>query len=246
MTLSSNDWNRIERFVGYGREDAPVVFVGIEEGLSSESNLGRDLVRRSKFESIMDLQLAHKGIEGTERFFNSSRPQCQRTWRPMCHLMLRRRDLTAKPTRELRSAYQAAELGRENGDTLLTELLPYPHRTTGDWLYKELRRYQIRKEYEADMLPTRLELLSRVLAKWPRELIVCYGKGNWHRFKCLIHKTFCAPSVEWASHQKASCVSAVVNGTRVVLTTHFSSKEFNSEDQLATFAAVAIGRARRT
>src|ERR1700728_1505894 len=95
------DWNRIETFIGYGREDAPVVFVGIEEGLSEEESLEGDLLRRSAFESIMDLQLAHQGIAGTDRFFDADRPKSQRTWCAMCDLVLRRRAHAIKPNRRL-------------------------------------------------------------------------------------------------------------------------------------------------
>jgi hypothetical protein len=240
MSLSTDKWNRIERFIGYGRQDAPVVFVGIEEGLSKESALETDLLRRAEFDSIMDLRVAHRGIAGADRFLDIGNPACQRTWRPMCDLMLRRRDASSTPTLKMRSQYQAAELGAVDGDTLLTELLPYPHRKTGDWLYKELRPHKTRKEYEASVLPIRLEVLSEAMRQWPRELIVCYGKANWPRFRCLIQKAFRVELVQWVPHRKPSCESAMIDGARVVLACHLSSKEFNSEQQLADLAAVAL------
>ena len=39
MKISGINWHVIESFVGYGCRDAPVVFIGIEEGLADESAL---------------------------------------------------------------------------------------------------------------------------------------------------------------------------------------------------------------
>lgn len=36
------DWGRIEHFIGRGRREAPVVFVGVEEGLESPEELDAD------------------------------------------------------------------------------------------------------------------------------------------------------------------------------------------------------------
>jgi hypothetical protein len=47
MSSTAINWERIESFIGYGRRDAPVVFIGMEEGLADKSALKNDLIRRS-------------------------------------------------------------------------------------------------------------------------------------------------------------------------------------------------------
>jgi hypothetical protein len=62
------NWERIETFIGFGRHDAPVVFIGMEEDLRSRDELNGDLLIRSSYDRpIMDLKEAHRAIAGTDR-----------------------------------------------------------------------------------------------------------------------------------------------------------------------------------
>lgn len=233
-------WSRIENFVGYGRRDAPVVFIGLEEGLSQPETLQEQLAIRAGFAPVMDLKAAHASIPGTARFFDPVRPKCQRTWRPMCDLLLRREDPEhLAPTAQLRGHYQATRLGRTHGETLLTELLPYPHVRADHWVYGD--RYATRQDYEAALLGERLQLLSTELAAAKRELIVCYGASRWPAFKQLMQLTFGLGAGDWSTELGGAVQVAESGGTRIVLTHHFSGRQFNSEAQLADFAQIALG-----
>ncbi len=230
-TRNGIDWERIENFVGFGRFDAPVVFVGIEEGLASEEHLSSDLTRRSGFEPTMDLRKAHEGIADTDKWFGPSKIKCQRTWRPMCDLMLRRGG-TLSPTLQTRNEYQALRLGRSNGDTLLMELLPYPHKKNTRWLYARFGRYPTREAYERAMVPKRKELIRNALAQAKREIVVCYGKDHWPQFMPLF------AGAVW--QDRSPFQSTSIGGTRVVLAPHFRRKEFNTDQQLASFGGIAL------
>jgi hypothetical protein len=109
------DWQRIEEFIGFGRRDASVVFIGMEEGLKEAERLDEDLEVRSRYvTAVMDLKAAHDVIAGTERYFDPDRAPRQPTWRVMANLMLRREDLP-QPTgdaKSFRSAIRAALLSR--------------------------------------------------------------------------------------------------------------------------------------
>jgi len=226
------DWKRIEEFIGFGRLDAPVIFIGMEEGLKDAGALDEDLAVRSRYgQPVMDLKDAHLGIAGTERYFDPDRAPRQPTWRVMVDLMLRRGgDKT--PTGVDRRRYRATNLGRSRGDSLLTELLPYPHPKRTDWLYKRFGRYATREEYAQEMLPRRCKLLQSAIASAPRELIVCYGKANWPEFQGLFDP------VPWADVGPFRVGEK--NDTRIVLSTHFSGYGFNTDVQLAELARVAI------
>ncbi len=222
------DWKRIEQFVGYGRIDAPVIFIGMEEGLSRDDSLDEDLRIRSRFDRVMDLKEAHTGIAGAERLFDPARTKCQRTWRPMCDLMLRREGTTS--TCETRNQYQATNLGRKNGDTLLCELLPYPSRNASAWTYSE--RFDTREAYRRAMLPRRTRLLRGVISEAKRSLIVCYGKSDWRQFEAL----FEGPRM----NERGPFRVGSSNGTRILFAPHFSARAFNTDEQLKTFADAAL------
>jgi hypothetical protein len=213
--LTEADWSRIETFIGYGRADAPVVFIGMEEGRAAGSNLGEDLLGRAQSQSIASL---------------GRHERTQRTWRPMCDLMLRRSGI-ASPTAEQRLVYQKARLGRPSGETLLTELMPYPSTRIADWPYAaEPYLRGTRPEYMARCLPERIELLKGVLALAERELVICYGKGHWGHFARLFDCELTANGAYRIGR---------VGPTTVALVPHFCSRAFNSDGQMAALAEVA-------
>jgi hypothetical protein len=230
--MMTPDWAKIEDFIGFGRNDAPVVFIGMEEGLKDAGELDEDLAIRSRYgQPIMDLKDAHKGVAGTENYFEPDRAPRQPTWRVMADLMLRRAGKNA-PTGPDRRRYRALDLGRSHGDSLLTELLPYPHPKRSDWLYERFGRYKTRDDYTRDMLPRRRTLLRSVIASAQRDLIVCYGKGNWPEFQDLFD------DVTWTDIGPFRVGGE--RGARIVLTTHFSGYGFNTDAQLAELANVAM------
>lgn len=210
--LTEADWSRIETFIGYGRADAPVVFIGMEEGRAADSDLDADLRGRAQSQSIASL---------------GRHERTQRTWRPMCDLMLRRSGI-ATPTAEERLKYQLEELGRPNGETLLAELMPYPSTRIADWAYAaEPYLRGTRPEYMARCLPERIALLKSVLASAERELIVCYGKGHWGHFFRLFDCELIADGAFRIGR---------TGRTKVALVPHFCSRAFNSDAQMNALA----------
>jgi len=231
------NWDRIENFVGYGNRAAPVVFIGMEEGLKEEDGLLGDLLVRSRWpDRVMDLEKAHEGIAGTELSFDPERAPKQPTWRVMSDLMLRRGGNSA-PTRVDRKRYRTLRLGRAGGDTLLAELLPYPNKKydkSETWLYRQFGQYNDRHEYEKALLGPRKQLLREALAWHPRKLVVCYGKHHWEHFQGLFD------GVRWRDIGPKFRVGEG-GVSRVILTTHFSDRGLNTDVQLAELAATALG-----
>jgi hypothetical protein len=226
------DWDRIETFIGFGRRDAPVVFIGMEEGLKDASALDEDLRIRSTYEApVMDLKEAHRGVAGTERYFDPERAPRQPTWRVMADLMLRR-DGNAAPSGDDRRRYRALRLGRADGDALLVELMPYPHPRASDWLYQRFGKFETRDDYMARMLPKRIALLRGVLAEAFRDVVVCYGKSYWPYYERLFDEVRFRDEPPFRIGDR--------DGTRVVLTTHFSDRGFNTDNDLAALGRVAL------
>ncbi|MBL0403843.1 hypothetical protein JKG68_07700 [Microvirga aerilata] len=209
--------------------DAPVVFIGMEEGLGSDQHLEEDLIRRSGYKDIEELKGGNR--------------KGQRTWRAMCDLMLRREGINDLNS-DKRNDYQAKKLGRAHGDTLLTELLPYPHNKASDWLYTPYGRYPDRQQYLKAMLPTRKGMLQDLLLQTRREIVVCYGKEHWPHYRDLF-----APEtspryrellrgIKWKDQKPFSV--AQMNETRIVLAPHFSSRAFNTSEQLRGLSRAAL------
>src|SRR5579863_1576119 len=219
------DWSCIERFIGYGNLDAPIVFVGMEEGLASTKALSEDLLLRSGFAPVMDAEVAHRGLAKGPSLF-SDKPRRQPTWRVMADVMLHYEGATFPSDKErarARKSYRAKRLGREACDSLLMELLPYPNKKKSEWLYSE--KYSNRDDYVAHVLPERLRLLSNALHQHDRRAIICYGRDDWKHFKALFPE-----DMRWTSVGRFDC--ATWKGAKVTLTDHFATKYFNTNDQL--------------
>lgn len=197
-------WTKIEEFIGYGRRDAPVVFLGMEEGAAIDTQA--DLRGRSTYDAIPDMDAGHR---------------YQPTWAKMSDLMLRRARVA--PTKALRAEYQAEHLGRSTGETLVAELLPYPNRRADHWHEVFHERFPTRKAYETVMIPKRKAMLRDVRREVPRQVIVAYGKTHWTQFCDLF------PEAKWTEVPpfKVSQVGCM----RVVLAPHFVSRAFNGQGE---------------
>jgi hypothetical protein len=212
-------WKKIERFIGYGNLNAAVAFVGMEESLDSEASLDDDLLARSQYSGdVVDLRFG--GQESVMQF--------QRTWKVMCDLMIRRKG--ENPSYGSRMSYQAESLGKEGGDTLIAELLPYPRKNRrGPWPYEE--SYQ---DYRKRVLPDRIKALEAALFAVERELIVFHGKQEIESFKEI------AGDCKWTRHGSFECT--VRDSAHVVIAPQLSTKAFNSDLQLEAFADFALRR----
>lgn len=216
------DWSRIETFVGYGRADAPIVFIGMEEGGYDDrqpDKLHADLVRRSSFQTVE----AYAGHGGA----------VQRTWRVACTLMLRRQGNLAPTVAELID-YQDTCFAKPDGDVLLTELMPYPNNRLSSWPAVYAAR-ETREAYFERLLMDRTRLIRDVLSSSPRELIIAYGKGHWPAYAGIF-------DIDPYSLGREKFVRFGWRGARVIFCPHFVSRDFNSSESVCKFAEFALDR----
>lgn len=214
-------WEAIEAFVGYGNPDAPIVFVGMEEGLADRESLHQDLLCRSAFKTIMDLEIGHRCLAKGPNLF-TERPRAQRTWWVMADVMLHYDRSVPADKRERSAArkhYRTKVLGRDGGDTLMSDLLPYPHSDVKEWLYAPYGRFEDRDDYLTSVLDRRIDLLRKTISGHPRQAIVCYGRGDWRYFKKLF-----PDAMPWKTAGRFEC--SEWNQARVTLTDHFVSPYF--------------------
>lgn len=173
--ITDQEWERLVSFKGYGRIDAPAWFIGMEEGGTGTIADLRE--RAQKHDEVEDLLQAHLKIGGD---IKKSRTQ---TWRIMSHMMLY---ATGDPNwidSRLAADYRNERLGRNDGDTLLTDLMPISCRNRAQWVHTT--RFETKDEYEASVLPQRVEMLRNMLLVGQPRFVICYGVGFWHRYEGL-------------------------------------------------------------
>ncbi len=199
-------------FVGYGNLAAGIWFLGMEEAGGGEANLRA----RLGFHAVEDLAGAHRRLGVTKHHWG--RKVIQRTWRGMCVVMLALagRSVTRQTIRE----YQADELGRSHGDTLLAELMPIPKAKVHRWGYEALiPQLASRADYYARVKPRRVRLLRRLLAERQPRVVIAYGKGFWGDYHALF------PDVALA--ERGPFMIGEAGDTLVVLAPHFASRAMN-------------------
>ena len=121
---------RVTNFWGYGSSEAPVWFVGMEEGLGPETEL-EERFRVSDGKATIDIRRDMARIPHAMRWFQPPRPPIQQTWKYpialylfLLYLFLR----NGRPsTPEEIRAYQLDVLGDvDRKDSCVIELMPLP------------------------------------------------------------------------------------------------------------------------
>lgn len=175
-TLTDEELELLLNFVGYGKLNADVWFLGMEEAGSGENNIRS----RLRFSQVEDCAEAHQILGITKH--HSGKKNIQKTWYGMCYIMLR---LAGKETdRESIRNYQADYLGRFQGNSLLLDLMPIPKPNIKAWGYEKLiPQFASSDEYYEHVKPRRVKYLQRLMSEYCPKVIICYGKMYWQEFK---------------------------------------------------------------
>lgn len=201
-------------FIGYGSLTADVWFLGMEEAGGGEANIRT----RLQFQVVEDNAKAHKLLGVTKLHWGKR--VIQRTWRGMCYIMLRLENL--EPSRENIRNYQAEQLGRTHGNTLLTELMPIPKPKVNHWGYEDLiPQYILREDYYRLVKPQRVNYLRQLVTKHKPPVVIGYGKSFWSFYKELF------PNHNFQNEDIFEV--AFNNGTLVILTGHFTARTMNGK-----------------
>jgi len=178
--LSERQIERLLRFKGYGNPAGRFWFIGMEEG--SDQPLNELTGRADMWGEIEDLAKVCRPWAPNLDLTKCITP----TWWIMCQIV-------GKLSRESRwcdtgrngfvRTYQSTKLGRRNGQTFLTEILPLPKKNTGDWPFGFL--YPTRQDYEDAVLSDRIKGLRNLFARHRPPYVFCYGKAFWPHHKKL-------------------------------------------------------------
>ena len=167
--LTQNQLDHLLEFVGYGRLDADIWFLVMEETGGSEENLRA----RLKFEQVEDLAKAHQ-LHGITKDQNN--------WRGTCEIMLRLDDKT--PDDGMIQEYQSERLGQPHGATLLCALMPIPKLGSADWGYTTLfPQYETRQACYEALKPDRLDLFRQLVEEYHPKIVIGCGKEYWDDYQ---------------------------------------------------------------
>jgi len=231
--LNKQELEKLENFIGYGRDDAEIIFFGLEEAGGGWENLKtRIKIKNYDYLDCKRFHLdnfEHKKPYKLHYDDESKKVNFQPVWKFMSYLMLKLENKSEQEifsnNSDLLRSYQNNYLGTKNnnGKTLLTEIFPIPCSSLKHWGTKNesytsiIPFYKDKKEYQNIVLEKRVELFKKFVKSenYQAKAIICFGKSHWKDFK----KFFNEFNVEFKelSLSKTSKVGLLENGTKVFL-----------------------------
>jgi hypothetical protein len=220
-------------FIGYGRLDAPLWFLGREEGLGKRPrrsgwSLEWELKQRLAWQPVMDARRAHETLQ--DPYWEAAGEA--KVWNLMS--MLARGLLYHAPDwqdSELAVQYTVNSLGRVHGQTLLGEAFPLPKAKISSWPYTEL--FPDQKAYKTEIWPRRQAMWQHLLAEHQPRIVIAYG-GWWQSRR----DTFGA--LNWRAVGNSQVQTAIMTtGSQVYLAPFFGRGKLTAEDMLAIIDSAA-------
>jgi len=190
----------LEGFKGYGRKDAEIIFIGLEEAGGGYDNFMTRINTPDYDTKLIDCKKFHLEHLKAPNFHKHNGNEYKdiepvKVWRFMSYLMLRLNGVKRNKitTLELRK-YQSDFLGTKTGNTILAEIYPIPCPSfdkADKWqhegvLYTRLiPKYASKKEYQEKIEEKRINILNDIIKSnnGVAKAIICYGKSRWKIFK---------------------------------------------------------------
>ena len=207
VSIPEEQFERIKAFVGYGNPNGRYWYVGMEEGLERGGDLAREIRIRATWNAVED-------VHDTRGSLGLGMQGQHPTWRSMSRVAMKLDGRTDWSDTSAVREYKETKLARTDGETFLTEVMPLPSTTVGEWPY--LAPYDSREEYYAEVRPGRMELLRDFVSRYRPTYVFCHGKANWEFHKELFPGAY-APLLEGYME------TARVGRSKVVLIPSFSA-----------------------
>lgn len=177
-TLTNDELDQLLNFVGYGRLDADLWFIGYQEHMPPNT----DIQPRLELEQVEDSAEALEKLGVTLQSFAEN--NLHNAWHGMAEIMLR---LAKKsPTETNIRAYLTRLLGRSNGAVLIANLLPIPVNMDGSWNFgSEIPQYAAPSDYYEEVKPLRMNFFREILHQQLPKVIIAHGKEAWADYQEL-------------------------------------------------------------
>ena len=176
-----------QKFFGYGRWEASIWFIGIEEGGGKDIQAVHDRLKAwatsGQSKELEDAPTFHLASNITA--WHRPDAKHQSTWKQLIRMFLLARG--QDDSEDALIDYQRTQLGTTTGETCLAELLPLPSPDSKTWNYRawsELPWLQTRAAYEQNILSHRITLLRQRIDHYRPRIVIFYGDGqlkHWQR-----------------------------------------------------------------
>jgi hypothetical protein len=192
----------MKNFFGYGDLNAPVWFVGMEEGGGAsmaeiEARLAT-WVRRGR-KTLEDVAIFHEEF-GDGRCF-SHRPPLQSTWKELMRVVLIRRG--EDPDNEALREYQRTEFARTGSGVALLELMPLPKPSIASWPYAEwtdpaaFPQLSTIRLYRKHTRSNRIEAIRALIRQQKPKTVLFYGQSYRKYWEMICERQFEADDGLW-------------------------------------------------
>jgi hypothetical protein len=219
-SLTAGQLDQLLKFIGYGNPAGRFWFIGMEE---QGKGAPLELAWRLPFNRIEDLIAAHE--RGNQGFRQRAIGRDAKlfvptklipTWSIMSKLVLRLSGTADWEDLDGVRRYQATALGRRDGDSFRTEVLPLPAPNTGagDW---PCTAWFSRAAYCDQVLPARRAMLRDLFDQHRPAVVACYGKANWPEHRRLF------PPAAFTTEDGGRYEIARVGQSTIVLTPSFAT-----------------------
>jgi hypothetical protein len=154
----------MRRFVGFGTPDAPLWFIGLEQGGGETlDELHRRLTAWQDVGAPVFADFPEYCRQIGESRWHGPAARIQPTLGRIIRIVLASRGIEATPERIRR--YQAEAFATAGGETMIGELMPLPSRTVSDWIYGAtgIPSLSTRTEYVRRFQPQRVALLREAI-----------------------------------------------------------------------------------
>lgn len=210
----------LERFIanywGYGRFEAPLWIVGMEESCGKGDFAKRINTWHRRGENQLDDAAGYHEEIRAEKLFKAG-ARLQRTWSKLIKIYLAAygHETNVGKTRQ----FQIETLGRRTPTVIPTcfiELMPLPSPSTKDWWVKDftnLAYLQERGAYMKEVEPERTKKLKALVAKYRPKAVVFYGATYQRYWQGISGTLERHPQHEKMHHAK-------VDGTTFVMMPH--------------------------
>jgi hypothetical protein len=189
---------RIETFYGYGNYEGKYWFIGMEEagdGSFEDTDKRINLWGEREQREIDDLAEYHIGMGWPEGFQAGAKLYVP-VWRAIMRMVLTAKGRENITTEDIRD-YQIKELGRENKETCLLELLPLPSPSINNWIYAKHSKLPFlsdRDTYTKYCLEKRINHISQRIKEHQPKAVVFYGMGYEYYWRQITDVEFTKPS----------------------------------------------------
>jgi hypothetical protein len=211
--LTREQLDNLLSFRGYGNPAGPFWFIGIEERGDATP---QELEVKLKFREVEDLLHAmSREVWGHSDLWEDFDPdKLIPTWTTMIKIVLKLKGSADWHDKNAVRDYQKSQLGRLDGETFLTDLLPLAKPSDAHW--PEWWPWQSWDEYAEEVLPKRIAHLQTLFQQHHPSFVFCYGKAYWpfHR------KIF--PSTQFADALDGKIQLADLGSSTIALTPFFA------------------------